>query len=107
MRWGRSDSNSLTCCAEVMPSSLARRRRAPKGARKEPGHRTERCDAERRRARGRSRAIEPSATLTNNMTDHLWLHFARHGPDITAPIITRGEGVTIFDDRGKSYLDGL
>jgi len=41
------------------------------------------------------------------MTNHLWLHFARHGPDITPPIITRGEGVTIFDDRGKSYLDAL
>ena len=41
------------------------------------------------------------------MLDHLWLHFARHGPDITPPVITRGEGVTIFDDRGKSYLDGL
>ena len=41
------------------------------------------------------------------MTRHLWLHFARHGPGITPPIITRGEGVTIFDDRGKSYLDGL
>ena len=41
------------------------------------------------------------------MLDHLWLHFARHGPDITPPVITRGEGVTIFDDSGKSYLDGL
>ncbi|OBI39009.1 aspartate aminotransferase family protein [Mycobacterium colombiense] len=41
------------------------------------------------------------------MTDNLWLHFARHGPDITPPIITRGQGVTIYDDRGKSYLDGL
>src|SRR5271169_6928674 len=41
------------------------------------------------------------------MLDNLWLHFARHGPGITPPIITRGEGVTIFDDRGKSYLDGL
>jgi adenosylmethionine-8-amino-7-oxononanoate aminotransferase len=41
------------------------------------------------------------------MLDHLWLHFARHGPGITAPVITRGEGVTIFDDTGKSYLDGL
>ncbi|HXS86554.1 MAG TPA: aspartate aminotransferase family protein [Mycobacterium sp.] len=41
------------------------------------------------------------------MTDHLWLHFAKHGPDIRPPIITRGEGVTIFDDAGKSYLDGL
>ncbi|MBW0014681.1 aspartate aminotransferase family protein [Mycobacterium sp.] len=41
------------------------------------------------------------------MTDNLWLHFARHGPGSTPPIITRGEGVTIFDDRGKSYLDAL
>ncbi|MCV7099431.1 aspartate aminotransferase family protein [Mycobacterium palustre] len=41
------------------------------------------------------------------MTEHLWLHFARHGPGVRPPIITRGEGVTIYDDRGKSYLDGL
>jgi adenosylmethionine-8-amino-7-oxononanoate aminotransferase len=41
------------------------------------------------------------------MTDNLWLHFARHGAGIAPPIITRGEGVTIFDDRGKSYLDAL
>jgi adenosylmethionine-8-amino-7-oxononanoate aminotransferase len=41
------------------------------------------------------------------MLDHLWLHFARHGPHITPPVITRGDGVTIFDDTGKSYLDGL
>jgi adenosylmethionine-8-amino-7-oxononanoate aminotransferase len=41
------------------------------------------------------------------MTEHLWLHFAKHGPDITPPIITRGEGATIYDDTGKSYLDGL
>jgi adenosylmethionine-8-amino-7-oxononanoate aminotransferase len=41
------------------------------------------------------------------MTGNLWLHFARHGPGITPPIITRGEGVTIFDDRGKRYLDAL
>ncbi|MCV6987303.1 aspartate aminotransferase family protein [Mycobacterium shinjukuense] len=41
------------------------------------------------------------------MTRNLWLHFARHGGGITPPIITRGQGVTIFDDRGKSYLDAL
>ena len=38
---------------------------------------------------------------------HLWGHFARHGAGITPPIITRGEGVHIFDDKGKRYLDGL
>ena len=47
------------------------------------------------------------ALLSGTMTDHLWLHFARHGAGVTHPIITRGEGVTIFDDRGKSYLDAL
>src|SRR6202012_4432195 len=47
------------------------------------------------------------ATLADNMTDHLWLHFTRHGPDITPPIITRGEGVTIFYARPKTYIDGL
>src|ERR1700742_3550872 len=41
------------------------------------------------------------------MTRNLWLHFARQGPGFTPPVIVRGEGVTIFDDRGKSYLDGL
>ena len=35
------------------------------------------------------------------------MHFTRHGEGITPPIITRGEGVTIWDDKGKSYIDGL
>ena len=38
---------------------------------------------------------------------HLWGHFARHGKGITPPIITRGEGTRIFDDKGNSYIDGL
>ena len=41
------------------------------------------------------------------MLDHLWLHFARHGPDITPPVITRGEGVTISMTAARAYLDGL
>ena len=52
-------------------------------------------------------AVEPSATLANTMSRNLWLHFAQHGTEITPPIIARGEGVTIYDDRGKSYLDAL
>jgi len=52
-------------------------------------------------------AAKPGATLTGEMTENLWLHFARHRPGFTPPIIARGEGVTIFDDRGKSYLDAL
>ncbi|MGN7779608.1 aspartate aminotransferase family protein [Mycolicibacterium sp. 22603] len=53
-------------------------------------------------------------TTTTNTGDlaakaqrHLWGHFARHGADITPPIITRGEGTRIFDDKGNSYIDGL
>ncbi|CAM4294982.1 Taurine--pyruvate aminotransferase [Mycobacterium basiliense] len=45
--------------------------------------------------------------LSTKANRHLWGHFSRHGAGITPPIITRGEGVTIWDDRGKSYLDGL
>jgi adenosylmethionine-8-amino-7-oxononanoate aminotransferase len=45
--------------------------------------------------------------LSAKANRHLWCHFTRHGPDFTPPIIARGEGVTIFDDRGKSYLDAL
>ena len=37
---------------------------------------------------------------------HLWGHFARHGPGITAPIIVRGEGVRSGTTR-PCYLDGL
>jgi len=45
--------------------------------------------------------------LSTKADRYLWGHFARHGPGITPPIIARGEGVHIFDDRGKSYLDAL
>ncbi len=38
---------------------------------------------------------------------HLWGHFARHGRGMTPPIITRGEGVHIWDSYGKRYFDGL
>ncbi|MGH3722823.1 MAG: aspartate aminotransferase family protein [Mycobacterium sp.] len=48
-----------------------------------------------------------SVELEGKASRHLWGHFARHGEGIVPPIITRGEGVTIWDDRGKSYLDGL
>jgi adenosylmethionine-8-amino-7-oxononanoate aminotransferase len=42
--------------------------------------------------------------------DHLWMHFARHSTYADGgqiPIIVRGEGCRIWDDRGRSYLDGL
>src|SRR6187551_3413285 len=52
-------------------------------------------------------APEISTDLASKANRHLWGHFARHGEGITPPIITRGEGVTIWDDKGKSYIDGL
>jgi adenosylmethionine-8-amino-7-oxononanoate aminotransferase len=42
--------------------------------------------------------------------DHLWMHFTRHSTYETGgqvPVITRGEGVHIWDDAGRRYLDGL
>src|SRR6185436_20905345 len=50
---------------------------------------------------------EFSTDLGAKANRYLWGHFARHGAGITPPIITRGEGVTIWDDKGKSYIDGL
>jgi adenosylmethionine-8-amino-7-oxononanoate aminotransferase len=40
---------------------------------------------------------------------HLWLHFSRLGAfaDKEIPIFTRGEGVHLFDQHGRQYLDGL
>jgi adenosylmethionine-8-amino-7-oxononanoate aminotransferase len=48
-----------------------------------------------------------TSDLSAKANRHLWGHFARHGAGITPPVITRGDGVTIWDDRGKSYLDAL
>ncbi len=45
--------------------------------------------------------------LSEKADRHLWGHFARHGKGITPPIITRGDGVYIWDSTGKRYLDGL
>jgi adenosylmethionine-8-amino-7-oxononanoate aminotransferase len=40
---------------------------------------------------------------------HLWMHFTRMGTyaDHEVPIIVRGEGCYVYDERGKRYLDGL
>ena len=51
--------------------------------------------------------MSTGSELGQRASRHLWGHFARHGAGITPPVITRGEGVYIFDDAGKRYLDGL
>jgi adenosylmethionine-8-amino-7-oxononanoate aminotransferase len=40
---------------------------------------------------------------------HLWMHFARQGrhPDVPVPVITRGKGAYIWDNRDRKVLDGL
>src|SRR3954454_22176610 len=52
-------------------------------------------------------APEVTSDLATKANRHLWGHFARHGEGITPPIITRGEGVHIWDKKGKTYMDGL
>jgi adenosylmethionine-8-amino-7-oxononanoate aminotransferase len=59
----------------------------------------------------------PKGTLLSEAArDHLWGHFTRHsvfepkdlgGSGGSWPIITRGEGHRIWDDRGNEYIDGL
>ena len=41
--------------------------------------------------------------------DHLWMHFTRMSTydHSDVPVIVKGEGPYIFDDKGKRYLDGL
>ena len=51
----------------------------------------------------------PVRSLGERAREHLWLHFAQHASfaDTEVPVITRGEGVHVYDERGKRYLDGL
>jgi adenosylmethionine-8-amino-7-oxononanoate aminotransferase len=49
--------------------------------------------------------------LADSARDHLWMHFTRHSTyqhgREGVPVIVRGEGPYIWDDRGRRYLDGL
>jgi adenosylmethionine-8-amino-7-oxononanoate aminotransferase len=54
-------------------------------------------------------ATTSSSTLQELGKRHLWMHFTRMGEyrDHDIPIITRGEGCYVYDDKGNRYLDGL
>ena len=41
--------------------------------------------------------------------NHLWMYFTRHGNFATqdVPMIVRGEGCYVYDDKGRKILDGL
>ena len=47
--------------------------------------------------------------LQNAARRHLWLHFTRMSSyaDADMPVIVRGEGQYVYDQKGKRYLDGL
>jgi adenosylmethionine-8-amino-7-oxononanoate aminotransferase len=49
------------------------------------------------------------AALQEAAKRNLWLHFTRHSvfENAEVPIIVRGEGVYVYDQHGKRYLDGL
>jgi adenosylmethionine-8-amino-7-oxononanoate aminotransferase len=48
-----------------------------------------------------------SAELQESAHRRLWMHFTRMAPAQEVPVIVRGEGVWVYDDHGKRYLDGL
>src|SRR6476659_2756813 len=52
----------------------------------------------------------PAGPVSSRAGDNLWLHFTRHGAYADgggAPVIVRGEGPYVWDDRGRRYLDAL
>ncbi|MCL2585009.1 MAG: aspartate aminotransferase family protein [Streptosporangiales bacterium] len=50
-----------------------------------------------------------SSALQAAAKEHLWLHFTKMSTYNTGdiPVITRGSGPYVYDDKGKRYLDGL
>ncbi len=50
-----------------------------------------------------------NSNLSTQAQRHLWMHFSRMGYylDHEVPVIVRGEGVYVWDQHGKRYLDGL
>ncbi|MCX6430296.1 MAG: aminotransferase class III-fold pyridoxal phosphate-dependent enzyme, partial [Actinobacteria bacterium] len=47
---------------------------------------------------------------SNRAKENLWMHFSRMGAyedGGSIPIIVKGEGAYIYDDRGKRYFDGI
>ncbi len=47
-------------------------------------------------------------SLSAAARDHLWMHFTEHAPwehRTAAPVIVRGEGVHVYDESGRRYLD--
>ena len=56
-----------------------------------------------------ARVADDHANLQQMARRHLWLHFSRLAAfaEHDIPVFVRGDGVHLFDDTGKRYLDGL
>jgi len=54
-------------------------------------------------------ATVPGTELQELAKRHLWMHFTRHGgyEEMDVPIIVRGDGPYVWDEKGSRYLDGL
>src|SRR6478672_5969657 len=55
-------------------------------------------------------AAATSSRLQELAQRHLWLHFSRmgaYGEQHEIPLIVKGDGCYVWDDKGKRYLDGL
>jgi adenosylmethionine-8-amino-7-oxononanoate aminotransferase len=50
---------------------------------------------------------DTNQNLEESAHRHLWMHFTRMSDTNKIPVIVRGEGVWVYDDHGKRYLDGL
>jgi adenosylmethionine-8-amino-7-oxononanoate aminotransferase len=61
----------------------------------------------------RLEAATPETTQKSELQElarqHLWMHFTRMGAyaDHELPILVKGDGCYVWDERGKRYLDGL
>jgi adenosylmethionine-8-amino-7-oxononanoate aminotransferase len=54
--------------------------------------------------------MEERATLQELAKRHLWMHFSRMGAyrdGAEVPVIVRGEGCHVWDEKGNRYFDGL
>jgi adenosylmethionine-8-amino-7-oxononanoate aminotransferase len=56
-----------------------------------------------------TRVPDDNAMLQQLARRHLWMHFSRLGAyaDRDIPMFVRGDGVNLYDAKGKRYLDGL
>ncbi len=50
------------------------------------------------------------SSVADRARDHLWMHFTRHSTyedGGQVPVIVKGEGAYVWDDKGRRYFDGL